>query len=479
VADTCTLHLLHTNDLHSHFASLPRIVTCLRTHRQTWEQNNEHVLTVDIGDHLDRMNIITEASFGKANVELMNRSGYQYATIGNNEGITMPKERLNDLYEHAAFTVIASNLLEPPDGRQPEWSVPYAIHECGDLRIALLGVTIPYPHSYELMGWISAEPRPIIKSQVAALRSQVDVIVILSHLGYQEDCRLAEEVEGIDVILGAHTHHLLEQGVRIGNTLIAQTGRFGQYVGHVCLLLDREKKTVITATAEVFPTEQYMEDAEVSQVLQEKREAAEAKLNQPIATLAHDLRVDWEDETAFSSFLAASIREKTGAEVGLANGGLLLTNLHRGGLSRADLLRCVPHPLNLCAITLTGDQLTQVLEQAIQPEIVKRELRGFGFRGKVEGWMGVDGLRIEYAREEHPRIVSIEVNGNKLVGSRKYRVGTVDMFMYNRLFPVLLQGSDLQFFLPALLRELLAETLQDEAMILRSFSRRWIPVMAG
>lgn len=93
--------------------------------------------------------------------------------------------------------------------------------------------------------------------------------------------------------------------------------------------------------------------------------------------------------------------------------------------------------------------------------------------------MGVDGLRIEYVKDEHPRIVSIEVNGQKLEGSRRYRVGTVDMFMYNRLFPVLLQGSDVQFFLPVLLRELLAETLQNEEMIARSFSRRWIPVRAG
>lgn len=479
MADICTLHLLHTNDLHSHFASLPRIVTCLRTHRQTWEQNNEHVLTVDIGDHLDRMNIITEASFGKINVELMNRSGYQYATIGNNEGITLPKKQLNHLYEHAAFTVVASNLLDPPDGRQPDWSVPYAIHEWGDLRVALLGATIPYPHSYQMMGWSSLEPKPILSDQVAALRAQVDVIVLMSHLGYQEDCRLAEEVEGIDVILGAHTHHLLEQGVRVRNTLIAQTGRFGQYVGHVRLVLDREKKTVMEATAEVFPTEQYPEDTQISQYLQDEMEAAETRLNRPIAKLAHDLRIDWEEETAFGSFLAASIREKTGAEVGLANGGLLLTDLKQGSLSRADLLRCVPHPLNLCAITLTGDQLTQVLEQAIQPQIVKRELRGCGFRGKVEGWMGVDGLRIEYVKEEHPRIVSIEVNGQKLEGSRRYRVGTVDMFMYNRLFPVLLQGSDVQFFLPVLLRELLAETLQNEEMIARSFSRRWIPVKAG
>lgn len=479
MGDTCILHMLHTNDVHSRFSSMPRIATCLRTHRTQWEQRKEHVLTLDIGDHLDRMSMITEASFGKANVEIMNQSGYQYATIGNNEGITLTKPRLGELYKDAAFTVIAGNLLDGVDGKVPKWAVPYAIHRWSDLRVALLAMTIPYPHSYQSLGWEARGVLPLLAEQIAALRSQADIVVLMSHLGYQEDCRLAEQLDGLDVILGAHTHHLLENGVRIGNTLIAQTGRFGQYVGHVRLVWDRTAGQITEATAEVFASESYQQAEDIVDIIREEEKKAEELLSRPLAVLGTDLWMNWEQETPFASFLAASIREKTNAEIGLANGGLLLTDLTQGIVTSADLLRCVPHPLNLCAVTLTGEQLMQILEQAIQPEIITKRLYGCGFRGQIEGWMGVDGLQIQYIPAERPNILSVEVNGQPLVSSREYRVGTVDMFMYNRLFPTLLQGRDIQFFLPAMLREILAETLHHSLLLDRAFVPRWIPVETG
>jgi hypothetical protein len=142
-------------------------------------------------------------------------------------------------------------------------------------------------------------------------------------------------------------------------------------------------------------------------------------------------------------------------------------------VSFADLLQSLPHPINACAVTLTGAQLTRVLEQAIQPETIHRELRGCGFRGKVEGWMGVDGLHIRYVGGEQPRIVQIEVNGQPLIMEQEYRVGTVDMFMYNRLFPDLLQGSGIEFFLPQMLREVVTKTVMDQCFVRRSFLPRW------
>ena len=478
MAATCTLHVLHTNDLHSQFSSMPRIATGLRTSREEWEARGEHVLTCDIGDHLDRMNMMTEASYGQVNVQVMNQSGYQYATIGNNEGVTLSKEKLDRLYEQANFAVIAGNLRDGTDGRQPDWSVPYALHTFPELRVALLGMTIPYPHTYQSLGWEVADPQPLLERQVAKLRSEADVIILLSHLGYQEDCRLAREIEGIDVILGGHTHHVLEQGVRIGNTLIAQTGRFGQYIGHVRLVWNQESRQIDAVEAELLSVEQYQPDAGITAFLHAEEQKARRELSRPIACLPRDLPVHWNEESPFGSFLAASIRAKTGAEVGLANGGLLLGDLRQGSLSYADLLHCLPHPINLCAVTLSGAQLVELLELAIQPEIVGLKLRGCGFRGQVEGWMGVDGLRVTYIAQGKPKIAAVEVNGLPLVHNREYRVGTVDMFLYNGLFPQLLQGKETEFFLSAMLREIIAESIHDEQLFRNSFSKRWVRLTA-
>ena len=74
--------------------------------------SGETVLTVDIGDHVDRFHSISEATNGLGNTKLLNEALYDYVTIGNNEGITLAKEHLNRLYDDAGFEVLVANLFE-------------------------------------------------------------------------------------------------------------------------------------------------------------------------------------------------------------------------------------------------------------------------------------------------------------------------------------------------------------------------------
>lgn len=473
MTSTCTLHILHTNDLHSHFEQMPHIATCLKEQRSAWEAQGDYVLTVDIGDHLDRMSEPTEATWGRVNTEVLNQSGYQYVTIGNNEGLTLPKVRLDELYGHADFTVVLSNLREPDTGEIPQWAVPYAVHHVGAVRIAILAVTAPFAPAYKLLGWEALAPDSIVAEQVAALRSQVDAVLLLSHLGYQIDVELANQIEGIDVILGAHTHHLLEHGQQVGSTLIAQTGRFGQRVGHIMLSIDRAKSAVTAALAEVLDPIDYPKDQSVAAFMKQEFEKARHLLATTAAHLSRDFELEWEKESPFATFLAASIKAWTKADVGLANGGLLLSGLTSGPVTRHDLLRCLPHPITPCAVTLTGQQLCKVMEKVIQPHFVQKELRGFGFRGKVTGWMGIDGMTVEYGESPEYTIKQIKIDGLPLEPEQKYRVATVDMFMYNRLLPELLEGEDIRFYLPEVLREVLAATLANDALVESSFTPRY------
>ena len=107
-----TIHIYHTNDIHSHFDSWPKISRHLQSRRQLHRLENEACFVFDIGDHVDRSHPFTEGTAGKGNVALLNRAGYDAVTIGNNEGITMSKKALNTLYEGAEFDVIISNLSD-------------------------------------------------------------------------------------------------------------------------------------------------------------------------------------------------------------------------------------------------------------------------------------------------------------------------------------------------------------------------------
>lgn len=119
--------ILHTNDIHSHFENWPRIQRYLLTEREQRRQSGSHVITVDLGDAVDRAHPLSEATQGQANVALLNAIGYDAVTIGNNEGLGLTHAALNRLYDRANFDVVLGNLTDTATQRPPQWALPAKI----------------------------------------------------------------------------------------------------------------------------------------------------------------------------------------------------------------------------------------------------------------------------------------------------------------------------------------------------------------
>ena len=116
--------ILHTNDVHSHFENWPRIRRYLADQRQFQQAAGHTVLTVDLGDAVDRAHPLSEATRGQANVQLLNQVGYDAVTIGNNEGLGLTHAELDQLYTQANFEVVLDNLTVANTGQQPTWAKP-------------------------------------------------------------------------------------------------------------------------------------------------------------------------------------------------------------------------------------------------------------------------------------------------------------------------------------------------------------------
>lgn len=206
-------------------------------------------MTVDIGDHVHRFHSISEATNGLGNTKLLNEALYDYVTIGNNEGITLAKEHLNRLYDDAGFEVLVANLFEN-EGVRPEWAKPYKLHTTTDgITIAFIGLTVAYPEFYQMLDWHIEDPIEHLESILEEVKDEAHITVVLSHLGKSMDEHMAEHYD-IDVILGAHTHHLFERGVLMNHTLLCCCEKWGRYVGHVQLTVDKEAKKLLKKTVE-------------------------------------------------------------------------------------------------------------------------------------------------------------------------------------------------------------------------------------
>jgi 5'-nucleotidase len=472
------LLILHTNDIHSFFEQMPKVAAVIKQRRG--KMPADHVLTIDCGDHMDRMRMETEGSSGAANIEIMNQTGYEAAVLGNNEGLTFPPEILSEVYtRHANFPVIGSNMYNLSDSKIPSWMEPYLIINKGNLRVGIIGVTINFDKFYQLLGWDVRDPIHITAELVKELRDKTDVIIVISHLGLTYDQRMAEQIEGIDCILGGHTHHLLEKPIQIGNTYICGAGKFGQYVGEIELHYDHAKQSVTDVKGRCIEVSSYPGDEEIEAIIAKYQHECKAKLSSVSAVLEQPLEIAWNKESSLGNLLAAGIRKWTDAEIGIVNAGQIMQSLERGEISMGRILEICPPPINPCRMRLTGAAILRALEESLLDDFINLPIRGFGFRGKVLGCLCVDGMYVEYNASlgSYEKITGVWINGETLERNRSYLVGSIDMFTFGAGYMSLKEGSEIKYYLPEFIRDVLRHQLLNKEEIHRSRDIRWREIM--
>ncbi|MBE6069830.1 MAG: bifunctional metallophosphatase/5'-nucleotidase, partial [Clostridium lundense] len=198
-----TLTILYTNDIHSHFETMGRIAAMIDELRA---EAPASTLLLDIGDHMDRAAFETEGTLGQANVDVLNLTGYDAVTIGNNEGLTFTPEMLGQAYAGLHSSVVCGNIIEMQTGQPPAWMQSRLIIHKQGFKIGLVAATAAFAEFYELLGLESLNPLDTIARDVSQLRDEVDLVIVMSHLGLPMDRQLAETVPGIDLIIGGHTH---------------------------------------------------------------------------------------------------------------------------------------------------------------------------------------------------------------------------------------------------------------------------------
>ncbi|ADC49068.1 putative nuclease/nucleotidase/phosphoesterase [Alkalihalophilus pseudofirmus OF4] len=441
--------IYHTNDIHSGFDTWAKLVAYIKQHK------DPNSLYVDLGDHADRSHPITEATSGAGNVSLLNEAGVEYATIGNNEGITFSHDELDALYTNAQFQVLISNLFTA-EGKRPRWTKPYAIHQTKNgVKIALIGATAPFKQFYHQLDWKITPPIEAIKQCVEEVRDKVDVVIVLSHLGLFRDEELAEVVEGIDVILGAHTHHVLEKGKRRYGTLIAQAGKHGAYLGKVTIDVDLKTKTVAADEAELIdPASLVEEDDATLALLDQLNQDSETALAKHIANLPRVLPVSWQEESEASQILCDALTEWCKEEIGMMNAGVLLETFTEGPVTMQDVHRSCPHPINPCVVELTGAALRSTIIRSFSTEMRTLALKGFGFRGKVLGRMIFTGIEVEL--DKYEQVTEVLILGKPLDLNQTYTIATLDMYTFGHLYPAIADAKKKTYYMPELLRDVLS-----------------------
>ncbi|GLC89745.1 bifunctional metallophosphatase/5'-nucleotidase [Lysinibacillus piscis] len=443
------IHIFHTNDVHSHFQYWPRMQHFVTQKRAELAAIGETSYLFDIGDHLDRSNIYTEATFGKGNVQLLNEANYDVVTIGNNEGITLTHDELFHLYDEATFQVVVAN-VQALQGANPSWMKPYVIiTTVRGTKLAIIAATAMFDVYYRELNWQVDDAQQTIIQLVHQLRDEVDIIVCLSHLGITEDRLLAEACPAIDVIFGSHTHHVLLEGERVNGVLLTGGGKFGQYLGHLVIEYDDNLKKIVEKNEILLNIREFPTVKNEKDIVQYFEEEGKKLLDVAVFETDKFYNKEWFHYSQLSDVFAQAIVEKSGADCALFNAGIFLDGLPKGKVTALDIHRIFPHPINLCTIELSVAELKEIYQQSKNEEWPYIELKGLGFRGVIFGKMLTYGFMVNEDRQ-------LMVNGELADEQRIYKLVTLDLFTFGYFYPSFKYAKK-KYILPAFLRNIMID----------------------
>ena len=440
------LRILHLNDLHSHLEKFP-VIERFFAEKSAEVSQAADVLRFDLGDHVDRVHPLTEATHGQINVALMNQLDLTAATIGNNEGLGLTHEMLSHLYDEAHFPVLLSNL------KTNFAQGPMIFETSFGLRVGVIGLTAPYPKAYPLAGWEVLDPFEVLDE---LLPLACDFTILLSHLGKNVDEKIAVRYP-IDLIIGAHTHHLFEHGASSHGTLLAAAGKYGQHVGQIDLSFD-ENNQLIDAQIEAHTTSPLpKKKADATQINGWIVQGEKILSGEKIATLDAAISNHFPDYLA-THFLADQMKSASHAQACVLNSGLIVGEKIPREVTLATLHELLPHSIRMVRFTFTGEELALVLTELIDVSafLTTQPIRGIGFRGKTFGQLVFQGISIEHGH------FYIEKNGEKceIKAQEKIEVVMPDQYLFAWFFPLLKKRGKSEIIFPYFLREVVAIELK-------------------
>lgn len=437
------LTLLHTNDTHGRLrpfsypqsAEADSPIAMLR-HRseiggiarraalaaRIRRESGRHVLLLDSGDVCDGTPFSTEYR-GDADIAAMNAAGYDMACPGNHE-FNNTLAQVRKLAAQARFPILCANVREKATNRL--LFAPYVVKQIAGARVAFFGLltsdTRSYPAAREECE-IEA-PLTVARRLVPELRRKADFVVALTHLGVEEDRRLAVEVPGIDVIVGGHSHTLLPSPLFVGavpagnpqsvnGTIIVQNFQWGGTLGRLDLTLhrdDRGRWAVRAYSGRLLPiTKNLPEDPEVAAVVERYWRPLAPKYGEVLAHADADFTTRGDDEAHYN-LVADAMRSVSGADFDLQNYGGVRAPLIKGPITYEDVVAMDPFDNTIITFSVTGKELRQLLTR-LRP--------------------AVSGIRYVVAGSE---LVSAEIGGKPIEDEKVYRGSTNSFFAGNPAF---------------------------------------------
>lgn len=438
-----SMQFMHTSDTHANLDDVARRVTAVNTYRETYPD----ALLFDSGDVFSGTLYFNEYK-GLADLWFMNYMGYDAMTLGNHEfdlGADGRHDELAEFIKAAEFPIISANIdVSSDESLHPLFNDTYTnTYVNGELYkgivinvngedIGIFGLTtedtanIASPENVVFTDYIDASNKA-----VAAFENMgIDKIVALTHIGYDDnkdidnDLELAAHIEGIDIILGGHSHTKLDEAVVIDTdtngdvkdpTLILHSDQYGNVLGTLEVDFD-ENGVIVEHTSALLPVSDYEEDATAKDKLATYQERiAELEATETGATATEALENPRtggditqssvrKNETGLGNLITDGMLAKAkeydnNVIMALQNGGGIRAAIDAGPITVGEVITVLPFGNTLATMSLTGAEIYDAFEHSLS-----------AYPNESGGFLHVSGAKVTFdsSKAVGSRVESIE-----------------------------------------------------------------------
>ena len=422
--------ILHSNDMHGDFLAevsgaegkLVGGLSLLSSYINRVREEQNNVIYAISGDMVQGSVIDSEYK-GISTMEIMNYLAPDVVTLGNHE-FDYGLPHLLFLEKIANFPIVNANLYIRKHNKR--LMRPYHIINKAGMDILFIGITTEkvidaIQRDKDIGSFVSLEEasQEVGKIIEAYKHDDIDLTILLTHIGYESDCELAAMLDpawGVDMIIGGHSHTVLEQPTVINNILITQAGVGTDQIGRFDITVDDDTNSITDWKWRLIPIDSSLAepDHQLEAYIDSYKKVVDQKYNAIVTKLAtrhtHPAR---EAESALGNLFADALAEAGEIDVMLLGSGSVRSRELGPLVTLSDYISAFPYGDTLTRYCVQGDTLRRMFE---------RWMRAENRTGEGECYQVNSAVRAVYS-EGQKRLTWLSIGTEPVVPDRIYTVG--------------------------------------------------------
>jgi len=421
--------ILHSNDMHGDFLAevqgkkgeLIGGLALLSGYINKVREEEENVLYLISGDMVQGSLIDSEYK-GISTMEIMNYLAPDVVSLGNHE-FDYGLPHLLFLEKMANFPIVNANLYIKKYHKR--LMRPYLIINKAGFDILFTGIitekVMDSLNQDNLIGsFISLEEASaeIGKITDAYKNDDIDLTIVLSHIGYESDIELAKMLKpewGVDLIIGGHSHTILDKPTKVNNILISQAGVGTNQVGRFDIVVDDDTNSIVDYQWQLIPINNQLAnpDKALMDYIESYKKKVDLKYNTLVCKLAEKLtHPQREIETSLGNLIADAFAKIAECDIMFVGAGSIRIKELGPMVTLGDLKACFPYDDSLRRFSLTGQQLKKIFSH-----IMRKENRD----GEGECYQVSAGTEAVY-NDLTKKLESLKFEGEPVEDNQQYKI---------------------------------------------------------